>query len=352
MSIIEVIAGAQYGSEAKGHVTAQIVKAHLAEGRSVVNVRVAGPNAGHTVYDAAGRKFAFRSIPVGAVLGDQVLAYIAPGSEVDPDVLFREWDEMRAAEHNPKVLISPSATLMDPRDGEAETEAGIQARLGSTSKGIGEARIRRLRRTAQRVGDNSWFVNQCAIRNIEFYEPHEVYPGQDVIVIEGTQGYGLSLHGEAYPFVTSSDCRAIDFLAMASVNPWSADDDLRITLVARMYPIRVAGNSGPLHDETSWEELGLPEERTTVTQKVRRVGHWDDRLVRAAVRDNGGHSGKVALAVTMVDQRFAEEAGFDGAFEDLGPDARGWLESLESRLATPIRMVTTGPKSVSWKGHA
>ena len=53
----------------------------------------------------------------------------------------------------------------------------------------------------------------------------------------------------------------------------------------RTFPIRVGnimsadgslqiGYSGPVHPdqvETSWEVLGLPEERTTVTKRVRRV---------------------------------------------------------------------------------
>ena len=63
----------------------------------------------------------------------------------------------------------------------------------------------------------------------------------------------------------------------------------------------MAGNSGPLKGETSWEELGLEPERTTVTNKVRRVGDWDPELLEEAIRANGGggwNSG-VSLAVTM-----------------------------------------------------
>ena len=130
------------------------------------------------------------------------------------------------------------------------------------------------------------------------------------VQIEGTQGYGLGLHHPNYPQVTSSDCRAIDFMAMAGVSPWdTAVEDLQVWLVFRPYPIRVAGNSGPMLGETTWEQLGLAQERTTVTQKVRRVGHWDPKLARDAVYANGGPSEHLYLALTMADQLDASVSG-------------------------------------------
>ena len=63
----------------------------------------------------------------------------------------------------------------------------------------------------------------------------------------------------------------------------------RVLLVARTYPIRVAGNSGPLKNELTWEEISRRVgkqvmERTTVTNKIRRVGEWDEELL-----DNAHH---------------------------------------------------------------
>jgi adenylosuccinate synthase len=55
-------------------------------------------------------------------------------------------------------------------------------------------------------------------------------------------------------------------------------------MVCRTYPIRVAGNSGPMKNEISWDELnrrtggGIKSERTTVTKKIRRIAEWDDEL--------------------------------------------------------------------------
>ena len=57
-------------------------------------------------------------------------------------------------------------------------------------------------------------------------------------------------------------------------------------LVCRTKAIRVAGNSGPLEEETSWEELNLPKEYTTVTNKVRRIGGFQKELVDRAIKIN------------------------------------------------------------------
>src|SRR3546814_11795304 len=62
----------------------------------VINVRVAGPNAGHSVVDGSGVKWAMRTVPVGFVLPD-VSLHIAAGSELDPDVLFDEIDRIEQA---------------------------------------------------------------------------------------------------------------------------------------------------------------------------------------------------------------------------------------------------------------
>lgn len=368
MSNLFVVVGGQYGSEAKGHVTAQLVKKVLKEdASSVVNVRVAGPNAGHTVYDSKGRKFAFRQVPVGAVLGEGILSVIAAGSEVDPPVLFKEIEELEAAGHNVRLYVDKNATVITDEHKLSETNAGLVSRIGSTGKGIGAARQERLARTATRVQDDALLVARL--------EAHEGVWVVDTptflhrwleeetlaVVVEGTQGYGLGLHGEHYPQVTSSDCRAVDFLAMAGISPWHAGITKVMTVVVcRVYPIRVAGNSGPMYGETTWEDLGLPEERTTVTQKVRRVGAWDAKLVRDAVRANGGgyQTDSVVVALTMVDQVVPEFKDFEhcepgtcsghpeleGAFERLNEVCR----QVQEDAGAPLILVTTGPQTAVW----
>lgn len=368
MSNLFVVVGGQFGSEAKGHVTAQVIKKTLAEGaQTVINVRVAGPNAGHTVYDSTGRKFAFRQIPVGAVLDERVLSVIAAGSEVDPEVLLKEIRELKQAGHPLQLFVDKNATVIEGKHKFEEEASQLVAKIGSTGKGIGAARADRLMRKALRVQDDRVLVAQLEqigahVVDTTVFLHRWLEEELLAVVVEGTQGYGLGLHGEYYPQSTSSDCRAVDFLAMAGISPWHAGvTQLRVVVVCRVYPIRVAGNSGPMYAETSWEALGLPEERTTVTQKVRRVGEWDARLAREAVRANGGGyaDSPVVVALTMVDQVIPEFKDFehcepgnchgheqipDAAYEALN----NLCERVQNDAGASLFLVTTGPQTAVW----
>lgn len=347
---LDVVVGAQFGSEGKGHVTAQVVKRRLAEGRAVLNIRVAGPNAGHSAVDTTtGTKWALRQVPVGWTAAEQgqVATAIAPGSEIDPEVLIGELNDT-----GQPVIVDPEATLIDGTDKLVEERGRLVARIGSTGKGIGAARAERALRRAMRLKDSAGVVKaieQAGGTVAPLAPAIQAFTKDDgAVVIEGTQGFGLGLHAGFYPYCTSSDCRASDFLAMADIAPWHGWE-LAVWLVARVYPIRVAGNSGPMHAETTWEALGLPEEKTTVTQKVRRVGHWDPMLVGLAARANGGPSAAVKPVITMLDQLFRGHAGLDGGPEvDLGVAARRWLEERAHDFGQPIELVTTSDRTAVW----
>ena len=64
-------------------------------------------------------------------------------------------------------------------------------------------------------------------------------------------------------------------------------------LTIRAFPIRVAGNSGPLANEINWETVSAEagykneiKERTSVTKKIRRVAKFDSRIVIRAIEAN------------------------------------------------------------------
>lgn len=318
---VDVVVGGQYGSEAKGHVTAQLVTQASKERDStecaeydieVWNIRVAGPNAGHTAYDSEGHKFAFRSLPIGTVIDSKTKLYIAPGSEIDLPVLYAEIQEAEAAGHpvRGRLYMSRQATLLEENHKAAEQSANLISKVGSTGKGIGAARADRIMRVASLVTDafTDGPDGDLLSQPWTWAEPEDLYATDDHahtqnqhVIIEGTQGYGLSLRASGhYPQTTSSDCRSVDFLAMAGIDPTRDNVTIQNWVVCRVYPIRVAGNSGPMKGETTWDELGLEAEKTTVTQKIRRVGTWDQELVAAAVQANGGHNANVVI--TMLDQ--------------------------------------------------
>lgn len=402
-SRLSVVVGGQLGSEGKGAITAYLARPgnnvadhHTGARRRVICVRVAGPNAGHTVLgkcppecaDAAshgpdtvlgipwGHPWRLRQVPVAAVSNRDAVLLIAAGSEIDPLVLGAEVASLDAAGYDVsgRLMIDGSATLIEPRHRDAEWRMGLVDRIGSTGKGIGAARIDRLARVASlwkdgggselwdltRFDTGRWLTEQLVDAS-----------GAEVahVIIEGTQGFGLGLHTLHYPQVTSSDCRAIDFLAMAGVSPWalapnngsvgSQGSPFEVWVVLRTYPIRVAGNSGELKGETNWQDLGLPEERTTVTNKVRRVGAWDPDLARAAVEANGGHRNPqtgsyappVRVALTMADYLVPQVAGRTNADYDELPDKvrsrmfRQLLNVTEDVGVFPT-LVGTGPDTI------
>lgn len=345
MTTLQVVVGAQFGSEAKGHVTQRLTERLQRQGSLPTVVRVAGPNAGHTGYDEHGGKWPLRQIPVAAVTKDPATLIIGPGSEIDLPVLLDEFDRLLEAGlfAGKNLIIHEEATMIT--NDHKDTEQHLVRQIGSTGKGIGAARAQRLYRVpGMRLADDPAALRELWSRGVMVANNHlDVYSASPNVIVEGTQGYGLGLRAGFYPKCTSSDCRAQDFLAMAGIAPWRYSS-VAVWAVARIYPIRVAGDSGPLRNETSWEELGLKPEITTVTKKIRRVGQPDWDLVRQAVRANGG-APTVRLAVTMVDQMFPKTAGltqreFD---EDTRLRVDTYLGQVEYATRAQVQMVTTSP---------
>jgi adenylosuccinate synthase len=349
---LQVIVGGQAGSEGKG-----AVAGHLAAQLDAPTcIRVAGPNAGHTVVNPkTGTRLALRQIPVGVVTNPAAIGCIAAGSEVDLDVLAAELEMLRQDEiylHG-RLFIDPSATVLLPSHIEQEKQLDLTGRVGSTGKGIGAARADRIMRSAPTIRDmydaRQDVFGPALVANVG---PYAVGRGQP-IQIEGTQGYQLGLHHRFYPQVTSSDCTALDFLAMARINPWNVrPSDLEVWVVFRPYPIRVAGNSGPMHEERTWQDLNLPEEKTTVTQKVRRVGLFDPYEAADAVAANSvmfpveGGINPLRLALTMADQLDPELAGvtdYDAVRQS--KLFREFLEEFRRACGRTPHMITTSDRT-------
>ena len=314
---IDIVVGGQFGSESKGRVSAERVayhcrtQRHLPAPANVYSVRVGGPNAGHVVVDSEGREFKMQQIPVG-FLEPEAQLHIAAGSEVDMPTLTREVQMLEAAGHQVRgrLTVDPQATILTQEHRDEEVQSDLNARTGSTAHGIGAARAARIWRKAPIVRDYTEQIEALGARVDNPLADHT--RTAPVVVIEGTQGYGLGLHAGYYPQCTSNDARAIDFAAMAGVNPWDvvSRNHFQVHMVVRPYPIRVAGNSGPLTSETSWDELGLPSEQTTVTNKTRRVGLFNESIVRLAVDANG--RGVTRIHLGMADQVDRDLANIHG----------------------------------------
>lgn len=336
---VHIVAGGQFGSEGKGAFTAALVTELSKTTGAPALVRVAGPNAGHTAYDAQWRKWSLRQIPVGAVVNLESPVILGQQSEIDIDVLLDEITQLEDAEIpiRERLFVDEAATVIT--DDHKAAESSITT--GSTKKGIGAARADRLMRSALLMRDYDSFKTchtPTILRQILRHNGH--------VVIEGTQGYGLGLHTGYYPHCTSSNTRPGDFLAMTGLQPWECPR-LIPWLVFRAHPIRIAGNSGPLQNETTWEEVGQPTEYTTVTKLPRRVGEWDFGLASEALIAAGGHH-RVRVAFTFADYLVPELANVTEPSDLVRDFAKGHGQSFGEQPAQ-IYYIGTGPMTGVWR---
>jgi adenylosuccinate synthase len=282
---LSVVVGGQFGSEGKGKVALHAAR----EKRAAFVVRVGGTNSGHTGVNSNGRIVALRQLPV-SILAPNTVAVLPPGALIDPEIFAREVDLLGL--DGSRIAISPYAYTIAQTDKDAERSSGIVSGIGSTGSGTGAALARRMAR-----GTGTGLAGECEVlkpflRSDTTELMNEALNRNSWIVIEGSQGFGLSLlHGGSYPYATSRDTTAATFVGEAGLSPLHVKE---IVLVIRAHPIRVGGNSGPLTGETTWEAIArqanLPkdfQELTTATQKVRRVGTFDPALVRRAIAANG-----------------------------------------------------------------
>jgi adenylosuccinate synthase len=328
---VDVILGGLYGSEGKGNIAF-----HLAPEYDLL-IRVGGPNAAHKVYLASNEEFIHFSLPSGTQAGQAQLV-IGPGSVVYPPDLLSEI--ARCDVSNERLSIDPQVMIIEDSDMKLEAE-DLKGRIGSTASGTGSATARKIMRgETVRLARDVPELHPYVRPTLEILE--RAYAGGQRIMLEGTQGSGLSLHHGPYPHVTSRDTNVAGCLAEAGIAPARVR---KVVLVVRTYPIRVGGTSGPLTTELSWEEIerrsgltGLAaKEHTTKTKKLRRVGEpeWD-LLRRAAVLN-----APTDIALTFADYLDAKNAEA-WRFEQLSEETIQFIDEVESVTGARVSLIATG----------
>ena len=326
---LDIIVGAQWGDEGKGHITDM-----LAAEADVVARYNGGDNAGHTV--TVGRNvFKLHLIPSG-IIHERATCLIGNGVVVNPAVLLREIDALaeQGVDVSPgRLKVSRNAHLITPAhialDKAGETQRGDEA-IGTTLRGIGPAYTDKTSRTGLRAelfADPEGLAdaihkhveshNQALVQiygaealsaaavaaeyaaYAQRLQPYlidgtllldETLRDGRVVLAEGAQGTFLDLDHGTYPFVTSSSPTAGGALVGLGVGPkWVR----RVIGIAKAFTSRVGG--GPFPSEVQgamalrlrgtgdnpWDEYG------TTTGRPRRVGWLDVVTLRHAVRVNG-----------------------------------------------------------------
>jgi len=347
---VTVVVGGQYGSEGKGKTVAYLA---LKDNAAAV-VRCGGPNAGHS-FKWKGTKYALRQIPCG-LINPKTTLFLAPGSVLHPRVLLDEI-EMYKVDRS-RVRIDPLSAVITDEDIGLEKQLKLWERIGSTLSGTGGATSRKVLRDeglrlARDVPELQDFLCDVAT------ELNKILSRGDRIVVEGTQGFGLSLyHGTHYPYATSRDTSAGGVLSEAGIGPLHVDE---VVMMIRTFPIRVGGDSGPLPNEISWEDVSKESgyrvsvaEYGTVSGHLRRVARFDMSIVSRAAMVNR----PTEIGLTGVDYLDYRNLSAK-VFADLTHSAKDFIGELEGTLSVPVNLIGTGPdlediidrrQTSDWKG--
>jgi adenylosuccinate synthase len=328
-----IVVGGQYGSEGKGKVVALLAN----RSNSPWLVRCGGPNSGHTV-TIDGRDVILRQVPCCSE-PQRATFCISAGCAIDETILLQELDLLNIDRE--RIVVDPRAVIVTEADRDAERLELTD--IASTCSGTGAASVRRMSRSSEvhLAKTSEVMLRRCRVETVAPLLHSVLYNGGDVIV-EGTQGFALSLlHGPDYPFVTSRDTTAAGFAMEVGLSPRSIND---IVMVVRTFPIRVGGSSGPFAREISWEQIagysGAPTvfpEYTSVTKRLRRVAEFDIEAVKVACRYNRPTS----LAVMGLDRLEYANTGVTQACR-LTPRARVFLDDLQLATAVPVEFAGTG----------
>lgn len=283
---VDMIVDLQYGSTGKGLIAGYL--AHKNKYDLVINANM--PNAGHTYIDDKGNKMMHKVLPNGIVSPECRFALIGPGSVFNIDTLHREVNQAQKFGYflNGSVIIHPNATILTPKHAALEQKL---SRIGSTRQGSMTAMVNKMERHIDKsciARDNeSMLTAGTLIEEDIFIVEHEEYnrliTDAKSILAEGAQGFSLGINQKFYPYCTSRECTPAQFMSdMGIPLPYLR----KVIGTARTYPIRVGGTSGGCYDdqkETSWKELGLAKEFTTVTKRERRVFTFSEQQINDAI---------------------------------------------------------------------
>lgn len=340
LRLVDVVVGGQFGSEGKGQIASFLSREYE------LLVRVGGPNAGHTVF-LEPEPYTFHQLPSGTHSSNAKLL-IAPGAVLFVPALMKEIADCKV--ERDRLTIDEQAMIITEED--RKREASLVASIGSTGQGVGQATARRVLRgkkvkLARDIPELRPYLGEsCSVLE-------HAFSCRQRVLLEGTQGTGLSLYHGFYPYVTSRDTTVAGCLAEAGISPNRVQ---RVVMVCRTYPIRVQspqqGTSGRMSHEITWETVAersghdaedlKVRELTSTTKRQRRVSEFDWTLLRRAATLNA----PTDLALTFVDY-ISKKNETAHRFEQLTPATIRFIEEVEKVAAAPVSLISTGFNSRS-----
>ncbi|BAT86700.1 hypothetical protein VIGAN_04437700 [Vigna angularis var. angularis] len=324
LSQVSGVLGCQWGDEGKGKLV-DVLGQHF----EIVARCQGGANAGHTIYNAEGKKFALHLVPSG-ILNEDTLCVIGNGVVVHLPGLFKEIDglESSGVSCQGRILVSDRVHLLfdfhQVVDGLREAELA-KSFIGTTKRGIGPCYSSKVNRNGIRVGDLRQMdtfpqkldviLSDVALRFKDFsYGPdvlreevekykryterlepfiadtvhvmNEAITQKRKILVEGGQATMLDIDFGTYPFVTSSSPSAGGICTGLGIAPRVIGD---LIGVVKAYTTRVG--SGPFPTEILGSGGDLlrfaGQEFGTTTGRPRRCGWLDIVALKYSCQING-----------------------------------------------------------------
>lgn len=337
-----VVSGGQYGSEGKGRVAAKIVVEHNCK----YAVRCGGTNAGHSLTFSDGKILSARQLSMSGVVSDTVKLVLPAGALINPEILKAEMVRFNIPAD--RIIIDRNAMIIEQQDIDLESGNGMFDKISSTQSGVGAASARRIMRskdvklakdiTVEGIPWADMLANTAKLLN-------DAVDAGENIMIEGTQGFGLSLyHSPFYPCTTSRDTGTSAFVSECGLSPFLVTD---VILVMRAFPIRVSGQqAGPIKDEMTWAQVtaesGSPNdltEMTQVTKKMRRVGRFDFDMAKYACMINR----PTELAIVALDYLDYKNRGKSN-YHQLTPVTKEFVQRVQEVTGVRVGFIGTGPE--------
>jgi adenylosuccinate synthase len=269
-------------------------------------------------------------VPCGFVSPSSRLL-IGPGVLIDSTILQ---EEIVALGVNKRFGLDFRCTTIEPKDIKRDKELfHLSVAINTTGTGCGPANSERAMRKAKQVKTLEGL--QSFLTDVPREINKAIKEGKQVIV-EGTQGYKLSLFFGSYPYVTSKDTTASSIAADVGIGPKNVGE---VILVFRTFPIRVGNGHFPTEiSTTEAKSMGIVE-YGSVTGRPRRVGKFDYELMRDAVMVNA----PTQIALTGIDLYDSRCRGIT-EYSKLTKRAIDFISSIEEQTSIPVSLISTGPE--------
>jgi adenylosuccinate synthase len=321
-----VIVGAFWGDEGKG----KIISYLALKDKLDFCVRTGSVNAAHTVW-TEGKKYALHMVPA-AFLHDKCRLLIGAGANVH---VAKFLEEVELTQVKGRIGVDQQASIIEEKHSLQDKTSAHLKGIGTTGWGVGPALEERVRRTAKLAKDIPELQPYLADVATEINEG--IDSGKNVL-LEGTQGFMLSLFYGTYPYVTGRDTGAAAICSEAGVGPTRVDD---VLIVYKSFITRVG--AGPLPGEITKEEAIKRGwfETAAGTGRDRRSAPFDFELAKKTAKINGA----TQAAVTKLDSMFPQCQGAK-KFNDLSKDAKQFIKEIENRTGIPVVLIGTGPEAL------